>query len=337
MNEKIRVLSIARKTMRVLLLLTKTFLLCLSVVAATAGAQSFPTGVVRIIVPSAPGGVTDPVARHLADHLSKKWKVPVVVEHKPGAGGVTAMQQLTKGPADGYTLVMANSGPLVFSPAMTNVGYETARDIAAVGSLVQFANVLIVNPAVPALSVPELIELARKKPGTLNFASSGQGQSQHLTGEMFKRMANVDIVHVPYKGTGPATTDLIGGQVQMMFGNIPAAAPFVRDGRLRALGVTGTKRSSAFPGVPTIAEAGVPNFNVTSYLVLVAPSKVPREVIRKINTDAEEAWTLPAGQQLLDSLYLTWMRQSPEEVDSFLAGESQRWTPLIKQANIKAE
>ena len=299
--------------------------------------QSYPNGTVRIVVPSAPGGVTDPVARHVADHLQKKWNVPVVVEHRPGAGGVTAVQQMAKAPADGQLLVMANIGPLVFSPAMYNVGYEVGKDVVGVGSLVQFANVLVVNPSLPAKTLRDVIELAKQKPGTLNYASSGQGQSQHLTGEMFKRMAGVDIVHVPYKGTGPATTDLIGGQVQMMFGNIPAAVPFVREGRLRPVAVTGPRRSPAFPDVPTIAEAGLPGFNVTSHLVLVAAGATPPDTLRKINADVEEAWGTPAGQKLLESLYLDWTKQTPDQVNAHLASETKRWGDLIRQANIKVQ
>ncbi|MDP3135295.1 MAG: tripartite tricarboxylate transporter substrate binding protein, partial [Burkholderiaceae bacterium] len=207
--------------------------LALSLLAGIAAA-AYPNGPVKIVVPSAPGGVTDPIARHIAEYLQRKWNSPVVVEHRPGAGGVTATAMMVKAPADGQMLVMANIGPLVFSPALYTVPYVVSKDIVPVGALVQFANVLLVNPNLPVKNVRDLIALAKSRPGTLNFASSGNGQSQHLTGEMFKRMAGVDIQHVAYKGTGPATTDLIGGQVQIMFGNIPSALPFVKDGKLRA-------------------------------------------------------------------------------------------------------
>lgn len=304
---------------------------------AGVASAAYPNGPVKIIVPSAPGGVTDPIARHIAEYLQRKWNSPVVVEHRPGAGGVTATAMMVKAPADGQTLVMANIGPLVFSPALYNVPYVVSRDIVPVGALVQFANVLLVNPNLPVKSVRDLIALAKSKPGTLNFASSGNGQSQHLTGEMFKRMAGIDIQHVAYKGTGPATTDLIGGQVQIMFGNIPSALPFVKDGKLRAVAVTGPRRSPAFPDVPTIAESGVPGFSVTSHLILVAAAGTPADIVRKINADVNELWAQPASQKILEGLYMDWQKQSPEELAAFLAGESQRWSKLIKEANLKGE
>lgn len=320
--------------------ITRKIWVCLAalVLGALSGvAAAFPTTTIKVVVPSAPGGVTDPVARHIAGHLQRKFNVPAIVEHRPGAGGVTATQMLSKSPPDGHTLVMANIGPLVFSPALYSVPYTVNKDVVPVGALVQFANVLVVNPSLPVNSVRELIDLAKQKPGTLNFASAGNGQSQHMTGEMFKRMAGVDIVHVPYRGTGPATADLLGGQVQMMFGNIPSAAPYVREGKMRALGVSGLKRSQAFPDVPTIAESGVPDFNVTSYLVLLAPGGTPPEVIRKLNAEMNELWAQPASQKLLDSLYLDWSKSTPEELSVFLDNEGKRWGKLIKDANIKGE
>jgi len=217
------------------------------------------------------------------------------------------------------------------------VTYNALKDIVPVGSLVTFGNAVLLNPAVPAKNVTELIQLARQKPGSINFASSGNGQSHHLTGAVFKRMAGVEMTHVPYKGTGPAMTDVISGQVQMMFGNIPAALPFIKQGQLKVLAVTSLSRSSALPDVPTVAESGLPGFNVVSWACIFAPAGTPKAITDRINGALEKAWATPEGQKLLASLAFDLVKGSPAELSRFMENETNRWGKLIREANIKVD
>lgn len=306
--------------------------------SAPGWSQNYPTAPVKMIIPSAPGGLSDPVARFLGEHFQRTFGQPLVIEHRAGAGGIIGIQQTAKAAADGYTLVLANIGPLVFAPAINaNMPYVVSRDLVPVGSLLTFGNAVLVNPSFKGNNIRELIHLAKQKPGTINFASAGNGQSQHLSGEMFKRMAGVDIVHVPYKGTGPATTDLIGGQVQLMFGNIPAALPFIKSGQLRAIAVTGPKRSAALPDVPTVEESGLPGFVVVSFVIVMAPAGTPKAIIQRLNEEMNNALATPEGQKVLANLNFDLGKQSPEDLAAFLESESVRWTKVIKDANVKAE
>ncbi|MDB5857191.1 MAG: putative Bug-like extra-cytoplasmic solute receptor, family [Ramlibacter sp.] len=303
----------------------------------TALAQGYPSAPVKMIIPSAPGGLSDPVVRFLGEHFQKVFGQPLVMEHRAGGGGIIGTQLVSKAAPDGYTLLLGNIGPLVFAPALNPKVPYSVKDLAPVGSLLTFGNVVLVNPAFGATDIQQLVQLARQKPGTINFASAGNGQSQHLTGELFKRAAGVDIVHVPYKGTGPAMTDLIGGQVQLMFGNIPAALPFIKSGQLRAIAVTSAKRSAALPNVPTVQESGVPGFVVESFVVVMAPAGTPRPVVQRLNEEMHKAWQTPEGQKLLAELNIDANRYSPEEIAAFLENDSGRWTKVIREANVKAE
>ena len=301
-------------------------------------AQTWPNAPIRVVVPSAPGGVSDFVIRFLGDHIQRTLKQPFVMEHRAGAGGIVGTQHVVQSPADGYTLLLGNIGPLVFSPALTpNVPYVTSRDLVPVGALVTFANVLMVHPSVKATNVRELIQLAKDKPGSINFGSAGNGQSQHLSGEMFKAMAGINIVHIPFKGTGPATTSLLGGDIQMMFGNIPAALPFVRANQVRALGVTGKARSAALNGVPTIDESALPGFVVTSWVGLFAPKATPQAVVERLNEETSKALATPEGQKFLASQNFEWNRSSTDELIAFMNAESTKWTKVIRDAKITAE
>jgi len=315
------------------------FIAALTFVAAQpAWSQAYPAAPIKVIIPSAPGGLSDPVVRFLSDQFQREMGHPMVLDFRAGGGGVIGTQALAKATPDGYTLMLGNIGPIIFSPALNpKVPYNALKDIVAVGSLVTFGNAVLLNPAVPAKNVSELIQLARQKPGTINFASAGNGQSQHLTGEMFKRMAGVEMTHVPYKGTGPATTDLISGQVQLMFGNIPAALPFIKQGQLKVIAVTSSRRSAALPDVPTVAESGLPGFNVASWVGMFAPAGTPKAIVDRLNEAMEKAWATPEGQKLLASLNFDLVKGPPAEMARFMESETSRWGKLIREANIKVD
>lgn len=300
-------------------------------------AQSYPAQPVRMIIPSAPGGLSDPVVRFLSEYFQKTFGQPMVMLHQAGGGGIVGTQNVAKATPDGYTLLLGNIGPLVFAPALNSKLPYNVKELTPVGSLLTFGNAVLVNPSTGITTVPQLIQAARQKPGTINFASAGNGQSQHLTGELFKRAANVDIVHVPYKGTGPAMTDLIGGQVQLMFGNIPAALPHIRSGALRAIAVTSAKRSAVLPNVPTVQEAGVADFVVESFVVVMAPAGTPQPIVQRLNEEMQKAWLTPEGQRLLAELNIDLNRSTPREIATFLEDDSVRWTRVIREANVKAE
>jgi len=298
----------------------------------------FPTAPIKIIVPSAPGGLSDPIVRFLGERLRSAWGQPVVMEHRPGGGGILGTQLLINSAPDGHTLMLGNAGGQLFTPLLNSkTPYVVDRDLMPVSTPFTFANVLIVNPSVKANNVRELIQLARQSPGAIQFASSGIGQSHHLSGELFKKMAGVDIVHVPYKGSGPAAADLIGGHVQMMFANIPAALPLIEAGRARALAITGKTRSASLPNLPTVDEAGVPGYSVVSFVGLFAPAATPRPIIDKLTEEVNKAFTTAEGQKLLQSMNIDWSRGSPDDFRSFLRTETTKWAALIKEANIKVE
>ena len=315
--------------------------LCASLWGVTitpCAAQDYPASPIHIIIPTAPGGLLDPIARFLAGHFMKVWKQPGILVYRPGAGGALGTQLVVKAPPDGYTLLLGNIGPLVFYPALTpSAPYVVKRDLASVGSLIKFTNVLTVNPALTAHTVSELIQLAKKTPGALNFASSGNGQSMHLAGEMFKRAADINITHVPYKGSGPALTDLIGGQVQMFFGNLPSTMPFIKSGQLRALAVTSAQRQLSLPGVPTVQESGLPGFVVDSWAGLFAPAGTPKQIVDRINAEASKAWLSPEGQAVLAANFLNLSNGSAAELAAFVDKETETWSHLIKDANIKGD
>jgi len=305
--------------------------------AIPAWSQSYPNTTIKVIIPSAPGGLTDPIVRFLGDALQRSLGQSVVMEHRAGGGGIIGMQQVMRTAPDGYTLVMCSSGPMFLTPAMhPAIPYSFKRDFTPIGSLLTFENVLAVPVTSKAHSVADLIRMAKEKPGSVNFASAGIGASHHLSGELFKRMAGVDITHVPYKGSAPAQTDLIAGQVQMMFANIPAAINLIKTGRLRALAVTGTQRNAALPDVPTVAESGIPGFSVITAVALYGPAGIPRDVVMRLNSEINRIWGTPEGKKTLDGLYLTFTRGTPEDLGAWVDAETTKWTAVIKAAGIKS-
>lgn len=309
------------------------------VLAAPARAQDYPVRPIRIIVPTAPGGLSDGFVQLISEALRSAWGQPVVMEHRSGAGGIIGTDFVAKAAPDGYTLLAGNIGPLVIAPYLQQgkVPYDAARDFAPVQLLATFANVLVVHPSVPARNLGELIRIAKSQPGKVNFASPGLGQSQHLSGELFKRMAGIDIVHVPYKGTGPALTELIGGQVEMMFSNIPPAMPHIAAGRLRPLAVTSATRSNALPDVPTAAEAGLRDYQVVSWVGLFAPVGTPPAIVTRLHTEIARALASPAARQRFSAAGADVGTGSPQDFGVFLAAERAKWSTLIREANIKAE
>lgn len=306
---------------------------------AAALAQDYPARPIRVVIPSAPGGFTDTVVQILNDHFRSVWGQPVVMEHKAGAGGIVGTDAVARAAPDGYTLLAGNIGPIVITPLLQQgkVPYEVERDLVPIKLLTSFGNVLVVHPSVPATSVKELIAFARSKPGALHFASPGIGQSQHLSGELFKRMAEVDIVHVPYKGTGPALTDLIGGQVQMMFSNIPPALQHVESGKLRALAVTGPRRARTLPDLPTLEEAGLPGYQVASWIALFAPAATPPAIVAKLHAEVTQALGSATGRERILAANAEPGTGSPQDLAAMVAAERSKWSKVIREGNIRAE
>lgn len=304
--------------------------------AQVVQAQDYPTRPITIVVPSAPGGLSDGFVRLIGDSMQRSWGQPVIIEHRAGAGGIVGTQHVAGTNPDGYTLLMGNIGPLAINVGLyKELPYDVNKQFAPVALVSTYPNVLVVHPSVPVKSIKELIQYAKAKPGTLNYASAGIGQSQHLSGEMFRVMADVDIVHVMYKGTGPALADLVGGHIEMMFSNVPAAIPYIQSNKLRALGVTGQARSKALPDVPTIHESGVPGYSVISWLALVAPAGTPPAIVNRLNAEVMKALASPEGQKHLEAVGADAGVGSPIEFGKFLLEEQTKWRDLIKKADIK--
>ena len=258
--------------------------------ASTAHAQNYPTRAITLVIPFAPGGSTSIVGRGIADKMSELLGEKVVVDNRPGAGGTVGTKAVAKSDPDGYTLVLGYTGTLAIGPSLyKSVGYDPRKDFAPIGLIGNAPNSLVVNPSFPAKTVAELIAYAKANPGKVNFGSAGAGTVSHITGEYFARTAGITLVHIPYKGTGPALTDLLGGHIPMAFAPIPASHPNVSAGKLRALAVTSTTRSSLLPDVPTMAEAGLAGFDASLYYGLAAPAGTPRPIIDKLNKVLREA------------------------------------------------
>jgi tripartite-type tricarboxylate transporter receptor subunit TctC len=305
-------------------------------VAPFAHAQDdYPNRTVRIIVPFAPGGSTDVVARILADKLGTELKQSFVVENRAGAGGNIGADAVAKASPDGYTLLMGTTGVLAINKYLyKEMSFDPERDLVPVSYTSLITNILVVNPQVPAKTVSELVALARAKPGSLTFASSGAGSSTHLSAELFKSMAGVDILHVPYKGSSQAITDLMGGQVTMLFDNAPSSIPFVEQGKLRALAVTSTKRLPNLPDVPTLDEAGVKGYESLSWSGIMAPAGTPKRVIDKLNAAIEKILRDPDVKQRFASLGVDPVGGPPEAFSRHIRAESEKWARVVKTANI---
>ena len=299
--------------------------------AATVQAQTYPSKPIRMIVPFPPGGTTDILARAIGAELTKAWGQPVVIENRPGAGGNIGSEAVARSPGDGYTLLMGTVGTHGINPSLyKKMPYDAVKDFAPVTLVALVPNILVVHPSVPAKSVAELIALAKKQPGKLTYASSGNGTSIHLSGALFESLAGVQMVHVPYKGSAPAVTDLLGGQVNMMFDNMPSALPHVKAGKLRALGVTSAKRSPAVPDVPTIAEAGVKGYEASSWFGVLAPATTPKDIVAKLNAEIAKSLGTPEMKEKLSSQGAEPVGNTPEQFGAFIRAEIDKWAKVVK-------
>jgi tripartite-type tricarboxylate transporter receptor subunit TctC len=303
-----------------------------------AAESAYPSKPVRIIVPFPPGGPADTLARIVGDKLGQSLGQPVVIENKPGAGGNIGMEQGAKAAPDGYTLTLAPAGNLTIAPSLyLKLPYDPVKDYAPITVLANVPNILITAQTVPARTLRDLITLAKARPGTLNFASPGNGSGAHLAGELFKNMAGIDIVHVPFNGVGPATNAILAGDVQLFFAQSSAALPYIRTGKVVALGVASAKRIASAPELPTLAEAGLPDFEVTSWYALVAPAGTPAAIIDRLNTETLKVLANADVRERFTALGFEPVGNSPSEFASMQKSEAARWAKLAKEANLRLD
>jgi len=305
--------------------------------AGTPSAADYPAKPVRLIVPWPPGGGTDVFARLIGQRMSEDWGSGVVVDNRPGASGNIGAEITAKAPADGYTIMLATI-TLATGPSMYKaLAFDPIKDFAPITLVAGVPHILVVNPAFPAKNVKELIALAKQEPGKLNYASAGNGSPFHLAAELFKLESGVNIVHVPYQGGGPAITAVLGGQVQLTFGNLLAVLPLVRSGKLNALGVTTAKRSAGAPDIPTLAEAGVPGYDFSSWFGFFSPARTPKDVVRKLNREIVGILNRPEVRQRLTQDGADVIASTPDEFDAYLKAETAKWAKVIGRAGIRAE
>lgn len=311
--------------------------LALSVGAAALQAQPYPSAAVRMIVPFPPGGGTDYSARLIGQKLSELWGQPVVIENRPGASTIIGSDLVAKAAPDGYTLIMGSVNHTINPSLIAKLPYDTIRDFSPITVCVTSSYVLVVHPSLPAKSVKELIALARARPGEINYSSSGSSGPQHLAGELFKMMAQVDIVHVPYKGGGPAATALVGGHVQLQFSTPVSALPHLRSGRLRALAVTSLERSEAFPQLPTISEAALPGYEAVTWWGLLGPAGMPREVVTKVHADVVKVLAQPDTREKLAGQGVSPAGTSPEDFGAMIERDIEKLGKIVKAANVRLD
>jgi tripartite-type tricarboxylate transporter receptor subunit TctC len=310
----------------------------LSAASLVCGAQPFPSKPIRLICPFPPAGAVDIASRAIAAELSRVLGQTVTVENRPGAGGNLGGTEVARSAPDGYTLLMTTSGINAINPALySKMPFDPIKDLVPVVALVSLSNVLVVHPSVKANSVAEVIAMAKAEPGKMTYASSGNGTSIHMSGEMFKHLAKVDILHIPYKGSAPAVTDLLGGQVMMMFDNIPSMLPHIKAGKVRALAVTGAKRDPLLPELPTVAEAGVAGYESGVWFGLVAPAGTPRDVIARLNDAAVKGTQSPDFVKRMTEQGYTIIAGTPEQMAQMNAAETARWGPIVKASGAKVD
>jgi len=323
-----------RKRVRVVFVFAAWIIVCAVTTDATA---AYPERTIKIVVPFAPGGGTDVVARTLAQEMARDLGVSVIIENKPGAGTIIGTQAVATSDPDGYTVLMGTFANAVNPSLQAKLPYDPDRDLAPVALIARSFNIVVVNPTSPYRSIADLIAAARAEPDKLSYGTYGTGTSAHLAGELFKHMAKVNLTTVPYKGAAPAITDLIGGQIQVMFTTVASAASLVEAGQLRALAVTSVERSPAFPQLPTVSEAGVPGYDAEAWYGLFAPAKTPPEIVARLNKSAATAVQAESFRKLSANEGLILVAAPPRELDRYFREEAARWRKVIESAGIKAE
>jgi tripartite-type tricarboxylate transporter receptor subunit TctC len=322
------------RSVRLTLLAAAGVLLAL---AAPAAAQSdYPNRPVRLIIPFPPGGSNDVVGRMIGTQLSDKLGKQVIIDNRAGASGVVGTEIVSKAPADGYTLQVISLAHAV-NPWLYKLPYDPVKDFAPIGVMGSGPNVVVVHPSLPVNSIKDLIALAKKQPGELQYASAGIGSFQHLGGELFKLEAGVDILHVPFKGGGPAMIDVVGGHTKVMFSSLVQTTPHIKTGKLRALGVGSKERSKVLPDVPSVAEAGVPTYEAVNWWGIVAPAGTPQPIIDKVHAALTAAQDSPEVEKQFASEGAVVVKKSPAEFGAFMAGEMKKWEQVVKKGGIKAE
>jgi tripartite-type tricarboxylate transporter receptor subunit TctC len=321
---------------------TRSFLFALATLLLAASSADlalagYPERVIRIVVPFAPGGGTDVVARTLAQEMARDLGANIVIENKPGAGTIIGTQAVAASQPDGYTLLMGTFANAVNPSLKAKLPYDPHQDFAPVALIARSFNIVVVNPKSPIASIADLIAAAKAEPQKLSYGTYGTGTSAHLAGELFKTLAKVNLTTVPYKGAAPAITDLIGGQIQVMFTTVASAASLIAAGQLRALAVTSAQRSPAFPDLPTVAEAGVPDYSAESWYGLFAPAKTPADIIDRLNRSAAAAVQSEAFKKLAVNEGLVMIARPPDELDRYFRAEEERWRKVIQDGGIKAE
>lgn len=324
--------------MRSRLLSLSLLLLALLLAPLAPAFAAYPDKPIRLIVPSAPGGAPDVLMRALADQLSKQMGVAFVIDNKPGGSYTIGTMELVRAPADGYTLAYGNVVSLATNRSLLpNVPYDVDRDLTLVSNALRVVNLMVVNNNVPAKTVPELIAYAKKNPGKIAFASDGNGTTAHLGVELFKSMTGTYMLHVPYKAATAAMTDLMAGGVQLMMANTPVLGPHVQAGRMRALGISSPQRSATYPEIPTIAESGVPGFEVVAWGGIVGPAHLPKEVVTRLNSEIRAALATPAVQERFKALGAEATPSTPEEFRALSRRETEKWAKVIKFSGAKID
>jgi tripartite-type tricarboxylate transporter receptor subunit TctC len=306
--------------------------------AACASAQPYPSKPIRMIVPYPPGGTTDILARDVGQVLTNVLGQSVVIDNRPGAAGNIGTDMVAKAAPDGYTLLMGTVNTHAINAGLySKLPYDHIKDFTPVILVARVSNVLEVNPSVPVNTVADLIKLAKENPGKLNFASSGSGTSIHMSGELFKTMTGVDMVHVPYKGSAPAVADLVGGQVQLMFDNLPSSLAMIKAGKLRAIAVTSAQRAPALPDVPTIAESGLPGFEASSWFGVLAPAGTPQAIITRLNAEIDKWLQSPEAKEMLLAQGAVPAGGTPEQFATWIRSETDKWAKVVKASGAKVD
>ncbi len=310
--------------------------LCLLGAAHDAAAQSYPNKTITISIATAAGSAPDAIIRAMAQKMNEAWKQPVIVENRATAGGITAVTTVTKSPPDGHTLLV-HTAAFTIAPAMYKLPYDTFRDLLPVSIIAYVPNMLVAHPTLPVKNVKELIALAKARAGDLNYASSGSGTPAHLAGELFKSMAGINILHVPYKGSPPALTSVLSGETSMLFSPLTIAVPHTKSGKLHALGVTTAKRSKLVPELPTIGESGLPGYEVTQWYGMQAPAGTPKDVITRINGEVGKILAMPDIVEKLVLFGAEAAPSTPEFMTAYVKSEVEKWAKVVKASGAKAD